>query len=84
MSDAHGEQSKKGLMEKLGFESVKSWSNGSDPEDFGWVIDGTSYSASDLMGDPDGFPGNLAEVAEAAGCGDDGALFMQSHSELSE
>lgn len=27
---------------------ITNWSNGSGPEDFGWIIDGTSHTAYDL------------------------------------
>jgi hypothetical protein len=70
--------------EQLEFSSVVGWSNGGDPDDYGWVINGTKYSASDLMNDPGGFPGNLAEVASAEGYGADGALFLQDHPELED
>jgi hypothetical protein len=29
--------------------SITEWSHGSGPEDFGWVINGESYTASELM-----------------------------------
>jgi len=28
---------------------ITGWSHGSGPEDFGWVIDGENYTASELM-----------------------------------
>ena len=67
---------------QLGFKSVTSWSNGGGPDDFGWVIDGTNYTASNLAENPDWFPGNLAEVAAANGYGNDGSGFLQDHPEL--
>jgi hypothetical protein len=63
------------MLKRLGLKSVTPWSNGRDPTEFGWVIDGENWTADSL--NADNAPGNLVDVAKEEGYGDDVTGFLQ-------
>jgi len=62
---------------EVGIRSVIPWSNGGSPDQFGWVINGKSFTAADLADDPDLVQG-LSDVAAEADY-DDVVLFLQDN-----